>query len=203
MKICRLCKKEKEYILKEKQICQNCNSKEYYKQNRQKVIERTNKRQKELIRKRRGLPLDHPDLIAKPGEGHLSKTGYKYITAKGHPNSRNCSGIRKNGKKHIYEGRIYEHTYIMSQHLGRPLTKTETVHHINGIRNDNRIENLELWDHGQPPGQREEDRIKYYIEYLEYRGYKVTKCLQSDLESILTNFILEELSSQKNKNTGT
>ena len=42
------------------------------------------------------------------------------------------------------DGRVFEHRWVMEQILGRPLAKGETVHHINGIRHDNRPENLQL-----------------------------------------------------------
>ena len=39
---------------------------------------------------------------------------------------------------------VFQHRLIMEQHLGRKLTNNEVTHHINGIRNDNRLKNLQL-----------------------------------------------------------
>ena len=63
-------------------------------------------------------------------------------------------------------GRIKEHQYVMSCQLSRRLHKDERVHHRNGVRDDNRIENLELWSTSHPSGQSVADKVLWAKEIL-------------------------------------
>ena len=67
----------------------------------------------------------------------------------------------------------YQHRVVMEEFLGRKLAPHENVHHINGDRLDNRIDNLELWSKSQPSGQRVEDKILWMIDFLKEYGYSV------------------------------
>lgn len=89
------------------------------------------------------------------GSGHECKThGYKMVYDK--------SAKRQRG----------EHRIVMEKILGRELLPHENVHHKNGIKTDNRSDNLELWSTSQPYGQRVEDKADWAIEILRlYRPH--------------------------------
>lgn len=82
------------------------------------------------------------------------KAGYVMVRVPEHPRAK--SG-----------GYVFEHILIMEQMLGRRLLPGETVHHRNGIKDDNREKNLELWLGSQPSGARVSDLVEWAREILD------------------------------------
>ena len=80
-------------------------------------------------------------------------------------------------------GWVWEHRYVMEGYLNRSLLPEETVHHINGVRSDNRLENLELWSSKHPPGQRVEDQISWAEAVLQ--RYAPKRSMELAFQSIL------------------
>lgn len=87
------------------------------------------------------------------GGRFVHASGYAHVRQPDHP------GADRNGY-------VLEHRLVMERHLGRRLSTLESVHHRNGDRSDNRLENLELWacsKRKQSPGQRIVDLIEHLL----------------------------------------
>lgn len=111
--------------------------------------QRKSKTCRECYSKSRQYPFSH--------KKHLNKNGYYYVYYKTHPLADK-------------EGRILEHRLVFERKLGRNLMPFETIHHKNGIKTDNRIENLELWAKVQPTGARVQDLVEWARKILALYG---------------------------------
>ena len=90
------------------------------------------------------------------------KVGYVMIWTPGHPRA---------GKSQY----VFEHILVMEQLFGRHTLPDESVHHRNGVKDDNRPENLELWTRPQPAGMRVSDAVAWAHEILvRLAGYTDT-----------------------------
>ena len=83
----------------------------------------------------------------KGGRQKDNRDGYILVWVESHPSARKVTNSSSGG------GYVLEHRLVMEKHVGRYLRPDEDVHHRNGIKDDNRIENLELMPHGTHRGQ--------------------------------------------------
>ena len=90
------------------------------------------------------------------GTGRYLKNGYVMVFQKGHPR---CN-----------KNYVFEHILVMEKYIGRYLTKNENVHHKNGVKNNNSVNNLELWIKPQPSGVRAKDALAWARNILETYG---------------------------------
>jgi hypothetical protein len=89
---------------------------------------------------------------------HEQPLGHRRPGTKGYVDVKVATGL---GRRNY----IHEHVHVMQQHLGRKLVPGEEVHHKNGVRSDNRWENLELWITSQPSGARLVDLVEWLVEH--------------------------------------
>jgi hypothetical protein len=93
------------------------------------------------------------EAAAKRCRPKIDDQGYVLVYAPNHKNARKSK-------------RVPQHRLVMADYLGRALRKNESVHHINGNKADNRLDNLELWVTAQPRGQRPQDLVEYAKKIL-------------------------------------
>ena len=143
-----------------------------------------NKHDQERRRRERGAPVRLKRGICKVEGCSRIQHAYSFCSNHYQIYRRNGGAITKrapngsgsickfHGYKTIYRDgkQVKEHRYLMEQKLGRKLFHHENVHHINGLKSDNRIENLELWSSSQPWGQRVEDKLAWAREIIALYG---------------------------------
>lgn len=129
-----------------------------YKEYREKIkSEKSLKKERELKTKSISDQdiLHHIEMVKYKGVGYLRR---RIISGEGRWMIPAPSFYK--GKRYIKNRYIYEHRFIMEKKIGRLLNKNEIVHHINGNKLDNRIENLKVMD-----------KHTHYLKHIKNKTY--------------------------------
>lgn len=94
----------------------------------------------------------HTDKVERPRRPYIGPNGYVYERVEG----------ERQG--------VLQHRLVMERPLGRPLWPDESVHHINGVKTDNGIENLEIWVRPQPTGIRASEALAWARQIIARYG---------------------------------
>lgn len=179
MKVCRTCQEDKplsEYYMAKvntdgyENRCKSCKKNDKYvsSEARREYIRKWRKEKKEAghygtcnicecnLGRNEGKKATSIGLCRNCNKGRNS-SNYK-------PGTLNSDGYVINGFSEF--DTVLEHRQVLEKHLGRKLKPDETVHHKNGVRHDNRIENLEIWVGAPRRGLRQEDAIAWAKEIL-------------------------------------
>lgn len=113
------------------------------------------------------------------GNAHPAWKGGRIVDGDGYIRIYMPDHPRANNKRYVKE-----HHIVMEEYLGRHLIPGENVHHKNGNKTDNRIDNLELWVSSQPAGQRAQDLVDWAKDILERYDEKFNLAEQNPMLTI-------------------